>query len=98
MEYVIDKYKVVCKNGGGEQVLPNVTKYTETVDFVYLTSITTDTSMKRGWRGDVRVDYILADTRTLDKSITTECKWVDLILIRIEATTDRNWKYVFAKR
>ena len=98
MKYVIDRHKIICMNDTEEMVMPDVTEYSETVDFVYLLSTTKDMEMKRGWRGDIMVDYILADAKDHNKITTTEYRWDDVILIKIEPTPDRDWKYTFAKK
>lgn len=98
MKYVIDRYNIVCKNNTEERMLSDVTEYSETVDFAYLISTTKDMEMKRGWRGDIMVDYVLMDTKDHNKITTTEYHWDDVILIKIEPTSDRNWKYTFAKK
>ena len=44
------------------------------------------------------VDYVLMDTKDHNKITTTEYRWDDVILIKIEPTSDRGWKYTFAKK
>lgn len=98
MEYVIDRYKIICKNNEGENELANAVNYTEDVNFIYITVCTKDTtSIKRGWRGDVMVDYILMDAQDHNKTTSTEYRWDDVILIKVEPTKDMDWKYTFAK-
>lgn len=98
MKYVIDRYKVFCKNNKEEMTMLDGVKYSETVDFVYIISTTKDMEMMRGWRGDLMVDYILTDVEYHSKVTTTEYRWEDVILIKIEPTPDRDWKYTFAKK
>lgn len=98
MTYVIDRYKIICKNDAGEQILHDAFDYSETVDFLYVTSATKNTSVSRGWRGDVMVDYILMNTQDHNKTTSTEYRWDDVILIKVEPTKDMDWKYTFAKK
>lgn len=97
MTYVTDRYNIICETDTESVTLTDVTEYSETTEFVYLRSVTKYTLIKRGWRGDVMVSYILANTKNHTQTTSTEYCWSDVILIRVMPTPDRDWMYVFAK-